>query len=126
VDDISRIAIGRGLHALIVSNTTISRPPLRSSHSGEAGGLSGRPLRELALATLKAFRSATGGSLPLVAVGGIASGADAFERIRAGASLVQLYTALIYEGPGLARRINAELKALLERDGYRSLAEAIG
>jgi dihydroorotate dehydrogenase len=126
VDDISRVAIGRGIDGLIISNTTVTRPPLRSRHAGEGGGLSGAPLKALALQRLRDFRTATGGVIPLIAAGGIASGADAYQRIRAGASLVQLYTALVYEGPGLARRITQELKALLRRDGFGSVEQAIG
>lgn len=126
IDDIVAVAMARGVDALIVGNTTLSRPPLRSPHSGQAGGLSGAPLKALALQRLKDFRAATGGAIPLIGVGGIESGADAFERIRAGASLVQLYTALVYHGPGIVRRINRELAALLRRDGYRSVAEAVG
>ena len=85
VDAIARIAVDAGLGALIVANTTIGRPDLTSSHAGEAGGLSGAPLRDMALARLRDFRSATGGSIPLVGVGGIATAEDAWERIRAGA-----------------------------------------
>jgi dihydroorotate dehydrogenase len=125
IDAIARVTAGR-VDALIVGNTTISRPPLRSRFAGEAGGLSGAPLKALALERLRDFRRATGGALPLIAAGGIASGADAYERIRAGASLVQVYTALVYEGPGLARRMAAELKALLARDRFARLDEAVG
>ncbi|WP_240320785.1 quinone-dependent dihydroorotate dehydrogenase [Sphingomonas crusticola] len=126
VDAIARVAMAQRVDALIVSNTTISRPPLRSAHAGEAGGLSGAPLRDLALARLRDFRTATGGGLPLIAAGGIASGADAFARIKAGASLVQLYSALVYHGPGLARRIERELAALLAREGFADAKAAIG
>ena len=126
IDDITRIAIDKRLDALIVSNTTISRPALRSRHAGEAGGLSGAPLRDLAQQRLKDFRQASGGAIPLIGVGGIASAEDAYARIRAGASLVQLYSALVYKGPGLAARINRGLKTLLQRDGFASLAEAVG
>ena len=126
VDAIARVAIDRAVDALIVSNTTVSRPPLRSANASEAGGLSGAPLGALAGRRLRDFRSATGGAIPLVAAGGIASGADAFARIVAGASLVQFYTALVYEGPLLARRIERELLALLERAGFATLGEAIG
>lgn len=125
-DTIARIAIDGGVDGLIVSNTTISRPSLASAHAGETGGLSGAPLKPLALAALQGFARATGGALPLIAVGGIASGADAYARIRAGASAVQLYSALIYEGPGLVQRIKAELAALLRRDGFASVAAAVG
>ena len=125
IDDIASLTVGR-IDALIVSNTTISRPALRSAHRGEAGGLSGAPLRSLALQRLRDFRAATGGAIPLIAAGGIESGADAFARIRAGASLIQLYSALVYQGPGLATRIVSELRLLLERDGFATLAEAVG
>ena len=123
---IARIAIERQLGALIVSNTTVTRPHLVSALAGEAGGLSGEPLRDLALRRLRDFRRATGGALPLVGVGGIATAEDAWARIRAGASLVQLYTAMIYEGPGIARRITRGLERLMRRDGFASVAEAVG
>ena len=123
---IVRAALDHGIDALIVGNTTVSRPPLRSRHAGEAGGLSGAPLKPLALATLKRFRSETAGALPLIGVGGIGSAEDAWERIRAGASLVQLYTAMVYEGPGIGRRIALELAERLQREGMSSIAEAVG
>lgn len=123
---ITRACIDGGVDGLIVSNTTVSRPPLASRHAAEAGGLSGEPLRPLALAALQRFRQESGGALPLIAVGGIASGRDAYDRIRAGASAVQLYSALVYAGPGLVRRIKAELAALLRRDGFGSISEAVG
>lgn len=126
VDAIARIVVELNLGALVVSNTTIARPPLRSRHAGEAGGLSGAPLRDLALERLRDFRKATGGQVPLIGVGGIASAEDAWQRIRAGASLVQLYTALVFEGPGLVRRIVSGLEACLRRDGFASIAEATG
>ena len=123
---ISRIAIDKRLGALIVSNTTIARPQLRSRYADEAGGLSGVPLRDLAQQRLRDFRAATAGEIPLIGVGGIATAHDAWERIRAGASLVQLYSAMIYEGPGIARRINRGLLKLMRREGFSSIAEAIG
>ncbi|KQX25452.1 MULTISPECIES: quinone-dependent dihydroorotate dehydrogenase [unclassified Sphingomonas] len=126
IDDIAEIAGEFRLDGLIVSNTTISRPALRSAHAGEAGGLSGAPLKALAQQRIADFRVATGGAIPLIAAGGIASAEDAYARIRAGASLVQLYSALVYEGPGLARRINAGLVALLDRDGFATIGEAVG
>ena len=126
IDDIARIALDMQLGGLIVSNTTISRPPLRSAHAGEAGGLSGEPLRDLAQQRLRDFRKATGGGLSLVGVGGIANADDAWDRIRAGASLVQLYSAMVYEGPGIARRITRGLEELMRREGFASIAEAVG
>ena len=126
IDAICRIAIERRLGALIVSNTTITRPALRSRYAEEAGGLSGEPLRDLAHQRLRDFRSASGGAIPLIGVGGIATAGDAWARIRAGASLVQLYSAMVFEGPGLARRINAGLIRLMQRDGFSTIAEAVG
>ena len=126
VDAIARIALDKKLGALIVSNTTISRPPLQSRHAGEAGGLSGEPLRDLAQQRLRDFRKATGGAIPLIGVGGIASAAHAWARIRAGASLVQLYSAMVYQGPGLPRTIVRGLEALMQREGFASIAEAVG
>jgi dihydroorotate dehydrogenase len=126
VDDIARLAIDREMDALIVANTTISRPVLASRHREESGGLSGAPLKTLALQRLRDFRRATGGKLPLIAAGGIGSGADAYARIKAGASLAQLYSALVYRGPGLAKQINRDLKELLAREGFARLTDAIG
>jgi dihydroorotate dehydrogenase len=123
---IVRAAIDHGIDALIVANTTVSRPALKSRHAGEAGGLSGEPLKPLALDALRRFRSASRGQIPLIGVGGIASADDAWERIRAGASLVQLYTAMVYQGPGIARRIARRLARRLERGGFASIAEAVG
>ncbi len=115
-----------GLAGIIVSNTTISRPELRSSQAGEAGGLSGAPLKPLALAQLRAFRAVAGDALPLIGVGGIGSTQDAWERIRAGASLVQLYSAAVYQGPGIAKQITRGLTQLMRRDGFATIAEAVG
>jgi dihydroorotate dehydrogenase len=125
VDAVAAAAVGR-VDALIVANTTLSRPALKSERRDEAGGLSGAPLKALALARLRDFRSATGGALPLIATGGIENGVDAFDRIRAGASLVQLYSALVYQGPGLAGAIARELKRLLALRGFANVAEAVG
>ena len=125
-DAIARIAMDKRLGALIVSNTTVDRPPLKSRHAGEAGGLSGAPLKDKAHARLKDFRAATGGEIPLVGVGGIFSAVDAWERIRAGASLVQLYSAMIYRGPGIAMQILSVLEYLMKRDGFACIDEAVG
>ncbi len=126
IDDIVAVALARGIAALIVSNTTIARPPLRSRHSSETGGLSGAPLRDMAQHRLCDFRKASGGQIGLIGVGGIATAEDAYARIRAGASLVQIYTALVYQGPGLARRINNQLDRLLQADGFANISDAIG
>ena len=125
-DRIVRAALDTRIDALIVANTTVSRPPLKSRHAREAGGLSGAPLRPLALEALRAFRSASGASLPLISAGGSASADDAWDRILAGASLVQLYSALVYHGPGLARRIADGLAARLAERGIGNIAEAVG
>lgn len=127
VEDIAEVALDRGVDGLIVSNTTITRPTtLRAAARAETGGLSGAPLKPLALDMLRQFARATGGRLPLIGVGGIASGADVYERMRAGASLVQLYSALVYEGPGLAARMQRDLLALMDRDGVARLQDIIG
>jgi dihydroorotate dehydrogenase len=126
VDRIVRAAVEAGIDGLIVANTTLSRPPLQSRLASEAGGLSGAPLGPRALESLRAFRAASGGTLPLIAAGGIASADDAWQRIRAGASLVQLYSALVYHGPGLARRIATGLAERLIEHGMSSIAEAVG
>jgi dihydroorotate dehydrogenase len=126
IDDITDLAMGRGLDALIISNTTITRPPLADPQASETGGLSGAPLRDLAQQRLRDFRQASGGAIPLIGVGGIASADDAWARIRAGASLVQLYSALVFEGPGLAGRIAHGLERLAKREGFARVADAVG
>lgn len=126
IDDIARAVIDHRIDALIVGNTTVSRPPLASPHAGETGGLSGAPLAALARQRLVDFRRATGGAIPLIAAGGIDGGAEAYARIRAGASLVQLYSAMAYGGPGLPVRLLRDLAALLRRDGFASVGEAVG
>jgi len=125
-DQIVRAAIQHKIDGIVVANTTVSRPPLKSKHRDEQGGLSGAPLRALALKALRDFRSASGGQIPLIGVGGISNADDAWERIRAGASLVQLYTAMVYEGPGIARRIAAALAERLKREGLANIADAVG
>jgi dihydroorotate dehydrogenase len=125
-DQIVRVAIQHKIDAIIVGNTTISRPPLKSRLGVETGGLSGEPLRPLALKALREFRAASGGEIPLIGVGGIASVDDAWQRIRAGASLIQLYTAMVYHGPGIARRIGHGLAERLAREGFANIADAVG
>ena len=125
--DIAAVALESGIDGLIVSNTTIARPaeipePLRS----EAGGLSGKPLFVPSTKVLGEMYGLTGGKLPLVGVGGIASGADAYAKIRAGASLVQFYSAMVYGGPALVQAIKRDLAALLRRDGFARLGDAVG
>ena len=121
------LALARGIDGLIVANTTTARSPgLRSRHRQEAGGLSGQPLRARANALLRHLYRSTGGRLPLIGAGGIGTGEDAYARIRAGASALQLYTALVYEGRYLVRHILEDLVRLLERDGLTSLDAARG
>jgi dihydroorotate dehydrogenase len=125
--DIADVALEAAIDGLIVTNTTITRPSgLRSRHRDEEGGLSGEPLFELSTGVLGEVYRRTGGRIPLVGVGGISSGRHAYAKIRAGASLVQLYTALVYHGPGLIGRIKAELAELLRGDGFATLTDAVG
>jgi dihydroorotate dehydrogenase len=127
LDDIAAVALESGIEGLIVSNTTIARPEtLRGAAAKETGGLSGRPLFAPSTEILKQMRKRVGGRLVLIGVGGISSGADAYAKIRAGASLVQLYTALAYAGPGLVLSIKRDLAALLKRDGFANVADAVG
>ncbi len=114
------------LDGLIVSNTTLSRDGLVSLQAAEAGGLSGAPLFELSTRALKVARAASGGKLTLIGAGGVSNGAQAYAKIRAGASLVQLYSALVYRGPRLADIIRRDLVARLKADGFRSVTEAVG
>ena len=125
-DQIVRVAMQHGVDGIIVANTTVSRPSLRSKYRDEAGGLSGEPLRSLALQALRDFRSASGGEIPLIGVGGIATADDAWERIRAGASLIQLYTAMVYQGPHIARRIAIGIAERLSQEGFANIEEAVG
>jgi dihydroorotate dehydrogenase len=126
LDDIAEVVRRSGIEGLIVSNTTIARPALQSRHAGESGGLSGKPLLEPSTRILAAMHVRLNGAVTLIGVGGIASGADAYAKIRAGASLVQLYSALALQGPGLVQRIKKELLACLARDGIAKLGDAIG
>lgn len=125
--DIAAVSLSLGVSGLIATNTTIARPTeLTGAARAEAGGLSGRPLFAPATAVLGDLYRLTEGRIPLIGVGGVASGADAYRKIRAGASLVQLYTGLIYGGPGLVPRIKTELARLLRQDGFDSIAAAVG
>ena len=120
------IVVAAGLDGLIISNTTLARPQLKSRFGTETGGLSGKPLFAPSTAVLATAARYAQGRLLLIGAGGIASGADAYAKIRAGATLVQLYTALTYQGPSLVQRIKYELAALLARDGFKNVAEARG
>ena len=127
LDDIAAEVLAAGIEGLIVSNTTIARPPwLRSRHAEETGGLSGKPLFASSTWVLAQMRKRVGTKLVLIGVGGVASGADAYAKIRAGASLVQLYTALVYGGAGLLKHIKRELLECLQRDGFATISAAVG
>ncbi|MCC6534282.1 MAG: quinone-dependent dihydroorotate dehydrogenase [Burkholderiales bacterium] len=127
VCDIAEVVLGCGVDGLIVGNTTVSRPSgLRSRHREEAGGLSGRPLLPLANACLAAMYRYTRGRIPIIGCGGVASGADAYAKIRAGASLVQVYSALVFHGPQLVQAIKRDLARLLAADGFENVAQAVG
>jgi len=126
MDDIAEVVRLTGIEGLIISNTTIARPPLKSSHASETGGLSGAPLFDASTRVLAQMHQRLNGAVTLVGVGGIASGEDAWAKIRAGATLVQLYTALAFEGPSLVTRIKRELLACMTRDGFANVTDAIG
>ncbi|HJV41885.1 quinone-dependent dihydroorotate dehydrogenase [Caulobacter sp.] len=127
VEAIVETVVGAGLDAIIVSNTTIARPEtLKSPLAGESGGLSGAPLLAPSTAVLRRFHAAAAGRVALIGAGGIASGADAYAKIRAGAQAVQLYSALVYGGPGLVVRIKRELTARLRADGFAAVQDAVG
>ncbi|ETX13987.1 dihydroorotate dehydrogenase [Roseivivax halodurans JCM 10272] len=124
--DVAEVALASGIDGVIATNTTLSRDGLRSPHAGETGGLSGAPLFDRSTRILARLSQLTGGKLPLIGVGGVGSADQAYEKIRAGASAVQLYTALVYEGPGLAARIARDLDTRLASEGFASVAEAVG
>jgi dihydroorotate dehydrogenase len=125
--DIAAVALAAGIDGLIIANTTVARPPgLHSRDASETGGLSGRPLFASSTALLADIYRLTEGRMPLVGVGGVADAADAYAKIRAGASLVQLYTALVFAGPSLLGQIKSGLAELLCRDGFASAAAAVG
>lgn len=125
--DVVHAAVEEGIAGIIATNTTLSREAVAGHrHAEEAGGLSGRPLTERSTAWVKEIYQEVGDKVPIVGVGGIYTGQDAYDKIRAGASLVQVYTGMIYQGPGIAKQINKQLLRLLERDGFSHISEAIG
>jgi dihydroorotate dehydrogenase len=127
VEAIVETVVGAGLDAIIVSNTTIARPDtLKSAQASQSGGLSGAPLLEPSTAVLKRFHAAAAGRVALIGAGGIADGAGAYAKIRAGARAVQLYSALVYGGPGLVTRIKRDLAARLRADGFAAVEDAVG
>lgn len=126
-EDIASVAMEQGIDALIISNTTVSRPAtLPSGFAQEKGGLSGRPLFEMSTELLRRMRVMTKGKIPLIGSGGVFTAEDAYAKIRAGASLVQIYTALVYRGPFLVPKLCSGLKSLLTRDGFANVGQAVG
>lgn len=125
--DIAEVVLASGVQGLIVTNTTTARPSIVPRDiAKEPGALSGGPLFSLSTRVLSNMYRMTQGQIPLIGCGGVSSGADAYAKIRAGASLVQIYTCLVYEGPGVVSRIKRDLAELLRRDGFRSIADAVG
>jgi dihydroorotate dehydrogenase len=130
LDDILSLAAPRRLAAIVATNTTVTRPkpddPRLQSIYAEAGGLSGRPLRQRSTEVIRHLHRRTRGALPIIGVGGIFDAADAWEKITAGASLVQIYTALVYRGPGVVKQIVCGLRERLRRSGFTHLRQAVG
>lgn len=124
-DTVSAV-LASGVDGIVATNTTLSREGIAHPHAGEAGGLSGKPLRARATEVIRDVYRETKGELPIIGSGGIFTAQDAYEKMRAGASLVQVYTAFIYEGPGLIRRLAEGLRDLARKDGFRNIAEAVG
>ncbi|CAH2324011.1 dihydroorotate dehydrogenase (quinone), mitochondrial [Pelobates cultripes] len=126
-EDIASVVTELGIDGLIVTNTTISRPStLQDPQCCEAGGLSGAPLRDMATETIREMYTLTAGKIPIIGVGGVSCGLDALEKILAGASLVQLYTALTYQGPPVVEKVTGELKNILLEQGFSCVSEAVG
>jgi dihydroorotate dehydrogenase len=125
--DIAEVAVKNGIDGLIIGNTTLDRPPhLRSPERNAQGGLSGKPLMAPSTACLAAMYQYCRGRIPIIGCGGVASGADAYAKIKAGASLVQLYSAMVFQGPGVVEHIKQDLAALLRADGFKTVADAVG
>ncbi|XP_020488171.2 dihydroorotate dehydrogenase (quinone), mitochondrial [Labrus bergylta] len=125
--DIADVVDELGVDGLMVTNTTVSRPEtLQDANKAEVGGLSGQPLKDLSTSTVREMYNLTKGKVPIVGIGGVASGQDAMDKIRAGASLVQLYTAFTYQGPPIVTKIKRELEQLLKEQGFSSVSEAVG
>ncbi|XP_015792313.1 dihydroorotate dehydrogenase (quinone), mitochondrial [Tetranychus urticae] len=130
-EDIAELVIksrpnGLKIDGLVVTNTTVSRPDLKSPEASETGGLSGQPLKNLSTQMIRDMHFLTKGSIPIIGAGGVSDGKDAYEKLRAGASLIQLYTALTYRGPSLVSTIVDELSHLISEDGFSSIEEIIG
>ncbi|MEZ5815070.1 MAG: quinone-dependent dihydroorotate dehydrogenase [Alphaproteobacteria bacterium] len=126
-EELAGAALDGGVDGLILTNTTLERPEfLPENFASEKGGLSGQPLSDKSTEVVGNFYKLTGGKIPIIGVGGVSSGAQAYAKIKAGASLVQLYSALVYKGPGVAGEINKELLNLLKEDGYSNITDAVG
>ena len=127
ISDVGLVANDLGVDGLIATNTTTSRPDyLKGKRKDEDGGLSGAPLKEASTRTLKLLYQSTEGKIPIIGVGGVLTGTDAYQKIRSGASLIQIYSAMIYRGPYVAQKIAAELSGLLSEDGFANVSEAVG
>jgi len=126
LEDVAEVALSSGIDGIIATNTTLNRDGLQNRHRGEKGGLSGAPLFERSTQVLARLSELTDGNLPLIGVGGISSAEDAYAKIRAGAQAVQLYSALVYAGLSLVQDITTGLDALLQRDGFNNVSEAVG
>lgn len=125
--DIAEVVLATKVDGMVVSNTTVSRPAdLRSPHKGETGGLSGAPLRAMATDAIRDMYALTRGAVPIIGVGGVATGEDALDKLKAGASLVQMYSMLVYEGPGAPQRVKRGLLEALHREGFASAPAAVG
>jgi dihydroorotate dehydrogenase len=130
LDEILELVVPRALGGIVATNTTIGRPTVEDAAVravyDQPGGLSGRPLRDRSTEVVRHLHRQSGGRVPIIGVGGVFSGADAWEKITAGATLVQVYTALVFEGPTVVRRIVADLKRRLAEEGLRRLQDAVG
>jgi len=126
IEDIADIALDRAIDGIIVSNTTVSRPLLKSRHASHPGGLSGAPLFELSTRRLARLYQLTAGRIPLIGTGGVSSADTAWQKFRAGASLIQLYSALVYEGPSIAKVVCTGLAERLRTTGKKSITEITG
>ena len=127
MEDVARVVTECGVDGAIMSNTTDARPDmLASKHRGEAGGLSGAPVRDRSTECIRTMYRLTEGRLPIIGVGGVGSGRDAYDKIKAGASLVQIYSMMVYEGPGVVSRIRRELADIMLENGYKSVDEFVG
>jgi dihydroorotate dehydrogenase len=130
LDEIVELALTRGLAGVVATNTTIGRPETKDESMqrvyAETGGLSGRPLRARSTEIIRHLYRRTNGKLPIIGVGGIFDAADAWEKITAGASLVQIYTGLVYQGPGIVKKIVSGLLERMEESGFKELNQAVG